>query len=117
TSQGSPAARFHRALKIGNPLLVRAAAAEMPYLGLGDALRACLVLAVGEPEAYGRWAARWVARYATECTGCDLAELSLLVAALRSLTRPGRAAAGLQAIMTLAAAHDRRDVVAAIEWW
>jgi hypothetical protein len=42
TSQGSAHARFRRALATGNPLLVRAAAAELGSISLADALSICL---------------------------------------------------------------------------
>ena len=37
TSQGSPHARFRRALRTGNIHIVRAAALELPQIGLADA--------------------------------------------------------------------------------
>ena len=42
TSSGSPYSRFRRALQTGNLALVRAAAAELPAVDLGDALSICL---------------------------------------------------------------------------
>jgi hypothetical protein len=44
TSQGSALARFRRAVASGNPSLALAAAAELPRLGLEDALALVLVL-------------------------------------------------------------------------
>ena len=52
TSQGSPQSRLKRALATGNPLLVRAAAAELPHVGLDDGLAICLVLLDSEPGRY-----------------------------------------------------------------
>lgn len=52
TSQDRPYARLHRAIAGGNPLLVRAAAAELPAVGLEDALAICLVLLESDPGAY-----------------------------------------------------------------
>lgn len=44
SSQGSPYARFKRALRTGNLALVRAAAGELPAVRLDDALLiACLI--------------------------------------------------------------------------
>ena len=44
TSDGSPYARFQRALRIGRLSLVRAAAAELPRVELDDALSICLLI-------------------------------------------------------------------------
>jgi hypothetical protein len=43
TPQGGPYPRFRRALATGNPTLATAAAAELPRLGLGDALELVLI--------------------------------------------------------------------------
>jgi hypothetical protein len=51
TSEGSPYARFRRALETGNEMLVLGAARELPQIALDDALRICLVLRDGDPEA------------------------------------------------------------------
>ena len=50
--KGGSYQRFLRALDVGNPTLVRAAAAELPQVGLEDALGICLVLLDGEPQTY-----------------------------------------------------------------
>jgi hypothetical protein len=44
TRDGSPYARFRRALETGNELLVVSAARELPRIALDDALRICLAL-------------------------------------------------------------------------
>ena len=44
TSDGSPYTRFKRALATGNLNLIRAAAAELPRVGLSDALEVCLLM-------------------------------------------------------------------------
>jgi hypothetical protein len=48
TSDGSAYARFKRALKTGNIDVVHMAAAELPRIGLDDALAVCLLLRTGE---------------------------------------------------------------------
>jgi hypothetical protein len=81
---------------VGNPLLVRAAAAELPQIGLEDALGICLVLLDAEPERFPAAAARWQARLTME-RRLSLDEAALAAAALASLAghRPGAAAAAL----------------------
>ena len=63
SSQGSPYARFKRALRTGNLALVRAAAGELPAVRLDDALLiACLIeeqdrRAVSSARRCAGWAA------------------------------------------------------------
>jgi hypothetical protein len=54
TSEGSPYARFRRALETGNELLVLDTARQLPQIALEDALRICLVLRDGDPARYDR---------------------------------------------------------------
>jgi hypothetical protein len=56
TSQGSPYARFRRALATGNLLLIRAAAAELPQISLDDALIVCVAIRDAKPERFVRTA-------------------------------------------------------------
>lgn len=63
---GSPYPRFQRALATGNLQLIRAAAAELPRVDLGDALSVCMAIRDAEPERFERAALRWLARYAVE---------------------------------------------------
>lgn len=62
---GSAYQRFQRALATGNLQLIRAAAAELPRVDLGDALAVCMAIRAAEPQRFER-AARWLARYAVE---------------------------------------------------
>lgn len=66
TSQGSPQARFRRALATGNLLIVRAATAELPRIDLADALDVCALICRVETENYEKAALRWVGRFAHE---------------------------------------------------
>lgn len=66
TSQGSPHARFRRALTTGNLVIVEAAARELPQVALDDALAILVMLAnVGDPR-FDRAAARWIGRLLVE---------------------------------------------------
>ena len=66
TSQGSPTARFRRALAIGNATPVLDAAAELPSVGLEDALAICMVLARERDPRYPQAAGRWLGRLVLE---------------------------------------------------
>ena len=66
TSDGSPYARFQRALRIGRLSMVRAAAAELPRIDLDDALSICLLISEQDHARYERAAVRWLARLSLE---------------------------------------------------
>ena len=85
TSDGSPYARFRRALDTGNELLVLNAARELPQIALEDALRICLVLRDGDPARYDRAAVRWLGRFALEARTATIADLRAAAAALAAL--------------------------------
>lgn len=113
--KGGSYARFRRALSTGNPLLVRAAAAELPHVDLGDALAICLVLLDGDPARYPSAAARWHARLCLE-RRLALDEAELALAALGALRGDGAdaAAAGLA---ELCRRHELPEAVRAVEAW
>ncbi len=54
---------FVRALENGNLRMIRAAAAELPQVGLEDATRVCVVLRDREPE---RLRSGWIVQYCIE---------------------------------------------------
>ena len=103
TSDGSPYARFRRALKTGNEQLVTAAALELPQIALDDALRICLVLRGGDPGRYERAAVRWLGRFALEARGVTIAELRIAADALDAL--PERASDAMERLQRLCVAH------------
>lgn len=97
TSQGSAYMRFQRALATGNLLLIRAAAAELPHVSLGDALMVCVAIRDAEPERFERAALRWIARYCVERPQVTLAQVRTVTEALeRMASRPEDALATLQ---------------------
>ena len=97
TSQGSPYARFRRALQTGSLPVVRAAAAELPTIRLDDALRVCLLIRESDPEQYERAALRWVGRFALEAREATLADVRTAAAALEQLPHePDDSMASLQ---------------------
>ena len=99
TSDGSAYTRFQRALKTGNLTLVVAAAAELPQVGLRDALQVCLLLRDGDPDRYERAAVRWAGRFALEARDVSLDAIERAVAALNELPdQPGEAMVRLAAL-------------------
>ncbi len=85
--KGSSYVNFLRALERGDILLVRAAAAELPHVNLGDALRICLVFRTSaDPGLYERAAVRWLGRFCLEAKDVQLAELEQAAVALGAMT-------------------------------
>jgi hypothetical protein len=103
TSDGSPYARFRRALEAGNELLVLAAARELPQIALDDALRICLVLRDGPPERYEQAAVRWLGRFALEARGVTIDALRLAADAFEAL--PTRATEAMEELQRLCTTH------------
>jgi len=90
--KGRPYTNFQRALKTGDLLLIRAAAAELPTVNLQDALDICIVVAEKEPELFERAALRWLARYCLERRDANLAGLRQAADAFAGLTSDREAA-------------------------
>jgi hypothetical protein len=66
TSQGSPYARFRRALLTKNPGIILPAAAELERVSLEDALKILVVLAEKRHPRFEKAAARFAARVVIE---------------------------------------------------
>jgi hypothetical protein len=115
TSQGSPHARFTRALASRNPTLVVAAAAELGRLSLADALAVTLVFLPGERERYERASVRWHARWCLEARP-RADEAGLALAALHAFPGPSRQAAA-EALIELLEARDLRDAAEVLTRW
>jgi hypothetical protein len=99
TSDGSPYARFRRALETGNELLVLGAARELPQVALDDALRICLVLRDGDRRRYDRAAVRWLGRFALEARAVTIRDIRTAAAALDAL--PTRTAEAMEQLQRL----------------
>jgi hypothetical protein len=115
TSQGSPHARFKRALASGNSTLVVAAAAELGQLSLAEALAVTLVFLPQEPDRYERACVRWHARWCLEARPRP-DEAGLALAALRALPGSARAAAG-EALVELLEARGLGDAARVMGAW
>lgn len=85
TSDGRAYARFRRALDTGNLTLIRAAAAELPRIGLSDALRVCWAIRHGESDLYERACVRWLGRFCAEAEAVTLPDVRAAAAALADL--------------------------------
>ena len=66
TSQGSPYARFNRAILTKNMNLIEAAARELDHVSVEDALRILVVMAAKHDRRFERAGAKWTARVAAE---------------------------------------------------
>lgn len=102
TDHGSAARRFQRALAIGNPRLVRAAAAELPVIGLAEAAAILLVIERTEPENYEHTALRWLTKLTTEGPHVNLSGVAHAAAALEALPHEPAARKTLAEICTTA---------------
>jgi hypothetical protein len=85
--QTTASQRFRRALAIGNPRLVRAAAAELPDIGIAEAAAILLVIEQTEPDNYERTALRWLAQLSTEGHDVALGDVAQAAMALDALPR------------------------------
>ena len=106
TSDGSAYTRFKRALQTGNLTLVIATAAELPQVGLRDALQVCLLLRDGDGDRYERAAVRWAGRFALEARAVTLEAIQSAVAALDVL--PERPSEAMEHLARLCAEHHVR---------
>lgn len=78
-------------------VLIRAAAAELAHISLGDALCVCVAIRDAEPERFERAALRWVARYCVERPGVTLLDVRTAIDAFeRMAQRPEDALGVLQ---------------------
>lgn len=85
TSQGSAQARFQRALDRGQIEQAEAAARELPYMSLGNALALVVGYARAGSPKFEPAAVRWLARLALEGREIRLADVQLAAAALAGL--------------------------------
>jgi hypothetical protein len=111
TSEGSAYGRFRRALDTGNARIALAEAADLPHVGLADALELVLLLLDSEPTRFERAALRWHGRYCREVSDVGLVEAQAVLACLAGLrgARPEPAAHALADLV------HRRDLAQASE--
>ena len=116
SSQGSPHARFRRALKTGNPTIASAAAAELGRLSLADALGLCLLYRDSDPVRFRRAAVRWHGWLCLEVKGLAPADAELAFAAVRGLG-DGRAFAAARALEEVLNAYGQSEAARVLEEW
>ena len=92
--------RFRRALDRGNITEALAAASELQFVGLAEALELTLLLADRESEKYERAAARWHVRFLQEVPNVDLRENQAVLALLAAIPTNRLAAAGLAELLS-----------------
>jgi hypothetical protein len=111
TSQGSPYARFRRALDSRNATVAFAPATELEFVSLPDALELLLLLLESEPSRFERAARRWHGRYCREVSDVDIVEAQAVLACLAGLrgSRPEPPAHALADLV------HRRDLARASE--
>jgi hypothetical protein len=113
---GSAITRFDRAVAIGRPSIVLAAAHELPKpLPLQHAIRVLLVLAVGDPARFPAAASRFGLRLVQDCR-LGLADAQLAFAALGSLASESPQA-GAQALCTLLERDGEREAARHLGNW
>jgi hypothetical protein len=100
TAQGSPYARFRRALDSRNATVAFATAIELDFVSLPDALELVLLL-VDDPGRFRRAALRWHARYCAEVPDVGFEEALVVLACLAGLIarQPKAAAEALAALV------------------
>jgi hypothetical protein len=115
TSQGGPYARFRRALASGNPTVATAAAAELPKLGLADALALLLLYSRTDRRRFDRAAVRWHGRLCLEAGRLSPADAALALAALGALGdgQPGPPGLALVELLTAYGLAREADVIRA----
>jgi hypothetical protein len=104
--KGSPYARFRRALALGRLSMVHAAAAELPRVGLDDALAITLLIEEQDRGRYDRAVVRWLARFALEVPTVRIEDLRRGLVAFEAL--PENPEGARQALRELGAAHGVR---------
>src|SRR5437667_91090 len=106
TSEGHPGAVFRRALGRRNLTAAWAAAAELPFVSLADALSLCLLVREREPSRFPRFALRWHARFCAETQAVGLEDSRLVLDLLAAVGGPEPARAG-RALRELLASYDQ----------
>ena len=108
--KGRPYTWFRSALRRGDLVGVRAAAAELGHkVNLVDALAVVLLMAARDDDAFDRAATRWLARFALERPAAGLDDLRLGLSALEALPYNGEAAR--LTLAKLCARHRLDDVI------
>jgi hypothetical protein len=114
TAQGSPLTRLRRALAGGDLLAARTAAAEIPQVGLDEAVDLILLIAHHEPTKLDAAAVRFLGRACLERSFITLTDAQFLLACLAQLERadPDSRAGFAAALRRLRLEHAARRIEA-----
>jgi len=82
---GSPYARFRRALDARSVMQAETAARELGRLGLNDALDYLVLLATEDSERFERAARKWLARLLSESPALTFDEVDVALGCLRGI--------------------------------
>ena len=88
TSQEHAWARFRRALDTGNATIALSAAADLPHVGLAEAIELVLLLAKDGGPRFQRAALRWQGRYCREVRDVSTDEAVAVLTLLLMLEGP-----------------------------
>ena len=115
TSQGSAYGRLRRALDTGNPTVALAAAADLDFVSLPDALELVLLL-VDDPRRFRRAALRWHTRYCAEVPDVGFEDSHAVLACLAGLAGrwPKAAAAAVAELVRRRGLERASDIL--IRW-
>jgi hypothetical protein len=105
TSQGHAYARFQRAVETGNLRMIRAAALEMPRVGLPDALKIVLAMAKANDGGLERATMRWLGRFCLEAKNATRADVDHALECLDHIAH-GSVERGRGGLDALCRAHD-----------
>lgn len=94
---------LQRALAAGNLNVTRAAAAELPQVGLSDALQVCLLLRDQPGDQFERAAVPWLGRFALEAREATLQAIQTAAAALEAM--PERPQDSMESLAALCVRH------------
>ena len=115
TAQGSAEARFWRGIAVGNPVIARSIAFELPRVRVEHALALVLLVRDVESERYDAFAARFLAKLRSD-SHATLDDMAIAGAALAALGR-GRAASGARALLGLLETLGEERAAGVLEEW
>lgn len=94
---GDPHERWRHALSTGDLGRIRAAAAELPRIGIAEAAAMLLVIEHAEPDTYERAAKRWISMLCLQRTEVTLSDIAQAAMALEVLPQTPDTARGVLA--------------------
>jgi hypothetical protein len=115
TSQGSAFMRFRRTLDRRNVTEALAAASELQFVGLAEALELTLLLADSDQEKYQRAAVRWHVRFVYDSKNVGMRESQAVLALLAAIPANSLAATALAELLSRRPGFERPCET--LVWW